>query len=185
MVEQIFATPLSRSFLGLDDATRSDLRARALKAYEAMNTDRKPWGRNTRMSLENFDPAFAPLFQAVKTRTEAEFGVSVASITGRELVQFKGDFVPPHIESSTLSAVYWIAGEAKPDPDRQEYDGSLVLQHPAGGFGSKALPSDMRVRMVRPTVDLLLIFPSHLLHFGHVYQGENPSVEVHFEMELT
>ena len=184
MLEQMFPTPVSRSRLGFDDATRETLRAHALAAYEALNTDRKPWSRNTRMSLEEFDPTFAPLFKAVKERTEAEFRVSVTSITGRELVQFKGDFVPAHVESASLSAVYWIAGEAKPDTKRQEYDGCLVLQHPAGGFGSKALPQEFRVRMFEPIVDMLLIFPSHILHFGHVYQGANPSVEVHFEMEI-
>lgn len=184
MIEQLFPSSISRSFLGLDDETRSSLRARALAAYQELNENRKPWGRKNRISLQDFDPAFEPLFDAVVERTESEFKVSVASITGRELVQFRGDFVPPHVESSALSAVYWIAGEAKPDPQHQEYDGCLVLQHPAGGFGSKGLPSDQRVRMIEPHNDMLLIFPSHLLHFGHVYQGERPSVEVHFEMEL-
>jgi hypothetical protein len=41
-----------------------------------------------------------------------------------------------------------------------------------------------RVVMVDPHPDLLLVFPSHLLHFGHVYLGERPSVEIHLEMEV-
>ena len=184
MLEQIFPTTISRSFLGLNEETRNMLREHALKAYNELNENKKPWGRKSRVSLEDFDIEFRSLFQAVKARTELEYKVSVTSITGRELIQYKGDFVPPHVESSSLSAIYWIAGEAKPDSKRQEYDGCLVLQHPAGPFGSKTLPSDMRVRMIEPVVDMLLIFPSHLLHFGHVYQGNNPSVEVHFEMEV-
>jgi len=32
--------------------------------------------------------------------------------------------------------------------------------------------------------DRLLVFPSHLVHFGHVYRAPTPSVEVHFEMEI-
>lgn len=184
MLEQLFPSTISRSQLGYGDIARELMRERALKAYDELNENKKPWGRKNRVSLEDFDTSFAALFSAVRRRAESEYGVTVKSITGRELVQFRGDFVPPHVESSALSAVYWIDGDAHPDPKHQEYDGCLVLQHPAGGFGSKALPSDQRVRMIEPRNDMLLIFPSHLLHFGHVYQGERPSVEVHFEMEI-
>lgn len=184
MLEQLFPTTISRSFLGFGSIVRDVMKDRALHAYSELNENRKPWGRKNRISLQEFDHGFSSLFDAVVKRTEEEYGVSVQSITGRELIQYKGDFVPPHVESSALSAIYWIDGDARPDPQHQEYDGCLVLQHPAGGFGSKSLPSDMRVRMIEPKVDMLLIFPSHLLHFGHVYQGSRPSVEVHFEMEI-
>ena len=88
------------------------------------------------------------------------------------------------MESSHLSAIYWVDGDAHPDHTHGEHDGALVLQSPIGPFGSKALPGEMRVCMVDPCPDLLLVFPSHLLHFGHVYLGDRPSVEIHMEMEV-
>lgn len=185
MLYQLFPSTISITSLGLPENVRGELRNRALKAYQELNENRKPWGRKSRISLQEHDPVFETLFKLVWQRTESEYGVRLASITGRELIQYKHDFVPPHVESSALSAIYWIAGEAKPDPKHQEYDGCLVLQHPAGGFGNKTIPQDQRVRMIEPKVDQLLIFPSHLLHFGHVYLGDNPSVEVHFEMEIS
>lgn len=184
MLEQIFPSTISVSFLGYGDKAMAVMREAALEAYAQLNENRKPWGRKNRVSLEDFDPRFRSLFDAVRRRTEEEYGVSVKSITGRELIQFQGDFVPAHVESSALSAIFWIDGDAKPDPKHQEYDGCLVLQHPAGGFGSKAIPSDVRVKMIEPKIGMLLIFPSHLNHFGHVYRGDRPSVEVHFEMEV-
>ena len=184
MMQLLFPTPVIRTQLGLTDEERQVLKEKTLAVYGELNPCKKPWSRLTRESLESMDPVFANLFARIKAVTSEAFGIDVATITGRELVQFKGDFVPPHVESAHLSAVYWIDGDAHPDHARGEYDGSLVLQSPIGPFGSKALPGEGRVVMVDPHPDLLLVFPSHLLHFGHVYLGERPSVEIHLEMEV-
>ncbi len=184
MMQLLFPTPVVRTQLGLTNEERQVLKEKTLAVYGDLNPDRKPWSRSTRESLESMDPAFADLFARIKTVTSEAFGIGIASITGREVVQFKGDFVPPHVESAHLSAIYWIDGDAHPDPERGEHDGALVLQSPIGPFGSKALPGEKRVSMINPQPDLLLVFPSHLLHFGHVYLGERPSVEIHIEMEV-
>jgi hypothetical protein len=184
MLTEIFPTSIYRGSLGVPNDKLDEFRKGALDAYAKYNPNGKPWSRSTRLSLEECDPQFAPLFDAVKRKTEAEFNVTVRSITGRELVQFKGDFVPPHVEASHLSAIYWVDCVARPNPAKAEYDGCLTLQSPIGPFGSKAMPGEKRTYMVAPNPDMLLIFPSHLLHFGHVYLGERPSVEVHFEMEI-
>jgi hypothetical protein len=184
MMQLLFPTPVVRTQLGLSNSERQDLKNKTLTVYGELNPNRKPWSRSTRESLESMDPAFADLFARIKAVTSEAFGIGIASITGRELVQFKGDFVPPHVESAQLSAIYWIDGDAHPDHARGEHDGALVLQSPIGGFGSKALPGEARVVMVDPEPDLLLVFPSHLLHFAHVYLGDRPSVEIHLEMEV-
>ncbi len=184
MMQLLFSTPVVRTLLGLTDEERQVLKNKTLAVYGELNPKRKPWSRSSRESLEFMDPVFADLFARIKAVTREAFGIDVAAITGRELVQFKGDFVPPHVESAHLSAIYWIDGDAQPDHARREHDGALVLQSPIGPFGSKALPGDGRVAMVDPQPDLLLVFPSHLLHFGHVYLGERPSVEIHLEMEV-
>lgn len=184
MLQGLFATPVLLTLLGVPCDERAMLREHALAAYEASNPNGKPWSRSTRESIQDQDPAFNALFDAVKNAASAAFGVSITSITGRELVQFNGDFVPPHVEAASLSAIYWIDCDAHPDHENGDHNGSLVLQSPIGPFGSKALPGEQRVQMVDPVPDTLLIFPSHLLHFGHVYQSDRPSVEVHFELEL-
>ncbi|NDE55038.1 MAG: hypothetical protein EB069_10825 [Actinobacteria bacterium] len=183
-MQWLFPSPVLRTPLGLDDLRRQELKDKTLSIYGQFNPNRKPWSRSTRESLEGLDPAFADLFCQIKDTTSQAFGVEVISITGREVVQFKGDFIPPHVESSHLSAIYWVDGDAHPDHTHGEHDGALVLQSPIGPFGSKALPGEMRVCMVDPCPDLLLVFPSHLLHFGHVYLGDRPSVEIHMEMEV-
>ena len=183
-MQWLFPSPVLRTPLGLDYLWRQELKDKTLSIYGQFNPNRKPWSRSTRESLEGLDPAFADLFRRIKDTTSQAFGVEVNSITGREVVQFKGDFVPPHVESSHLSAIYWVDGDAHPDHTHGEHDGALVLQSPIGPFGSKALPGEMRVCMVDPCPDLLLVFPSHLLHFGHVYLGDRPSVEIHIEMEV-
>ena len=184
MLQALFTVPVLVTELGISERERSVLCERALAAYRANNTNGKPWSRANRESLAAQEPVFEALFAMVSRVAEVAFGVHVASITGRELVQFDGDFVPPHVEPSALSAIYWIDGDAHPDPERGEHDGALVLQSPIGPFGSKALPGEKRVSMINPQPDLLLVFPSHLLHFGHVYLGERPSVEIHIEMEV-
>jgi hypothetical protein len=173
-MQWLFPSPVLRTPLGLDDLRRQELKDKTLSIYGQFNPNRKPWSRSTRESLEGLDPAFADLFCRIKDTTSQAFGVEVISITGREVVQFKGDFIPPHVESSHLSAIYWVDGDAHPDHTHGEHDGALVLQSPIGPFGSKALPGEMRVCMVDPCPDLLLVFPSHLLHFGHVYLGGPP-----------
>ena len=183
-MQWLFPSPVLRTPLGLDDLRRQELKDKTLSIYGQFNPNRKPWSRSTRESLEGLDPAFADLFCRIKDTASQAFGVEVISITGREVVQFKGDFIPPHVESSHLSAIYWVDGDAHPDHTHGEHDGALVLQSPIGPFGSKALPGEMRVCMVDPCPDLLLVFPSHLLHFGHVYLGDRPSVEIHMEMEV-
>ena len=184
MLQALFAVPVLVTELGISERERSVLCERALAAYRANNTNGKPWSRANRESLSVQEPVFEALFAMVSRVAEVAFGVHIASITGRELVQFDGDFVPPHVEPSALSAIYWIDGDAHPDPERGEHDGALVLQSPIGPYGSKALPGEKRVSMINPQPDLLLVFPSHLLHFGHVYLGERPSVEIHIEMEV-
>lgn len=184
MLTQIFATPIYRGVLGESESSRTRLKERTLELYEKYNNNGKPWSRSTRQSLEECDAIFKPIFAAVKQRAELEYGVKIASITGRELVQKEHDFVPPHVESSHLSAIYWIDCDAHPDGSKDEHDGCLVLNHPAGTFGSKCLPDERRNYVVEPRPDALLIFPSHILHFGHVYLGKRPSVEIHFEMEI-
>ena len=183
-MQWLFPSPVLRTPLGLDDQTRQELRDKTLSVYGELNPNRKPWSRSTRESLEGMDPAFADLFGRIKAITSKAFGVEVRTITGREVIQFKGDFVPPHVESAHLSAIYWVDGDAHPNHTRGEHDGTLVLQSPIGPFGSKALPGEKRVCMVDPHPDLLLVFPSYLLHFGHVYLGDRPSVEIHLEMEV-
>ena len=185
MLQALFAVPVLVTELGISERERSVLCERALAAYRANNTNGKPWSRATRESLAVQEPVFEALFAMVSRVAEVAFGVHVASITGRELVQFDGDFVPPHVEPSALSAIYWIDAAAEPKHACGDHNGSLVLQSPVGPFGTKGLPIEERVRFIDPKPDQLLIFPSHLVHFGHVYRSEKPSVEIHFEMEIT
>jgi hypothetical protein len=184
MLQALFAVPVLVTELGISERERSVLCERALAAYRANNTNGKPWSRATRESLAVQEPVFEALFAMVSRVAEVAFGVHVASITGRELVQFDGDFVPPHVEPSALSAIYWIDAAAEPKHACGDHNGSLVLQSPVGPFGTKGLPIEERVRFIDPKPDQLLIFPSHLVHFGHVYRSEKPSVEIHFEMEI-
>ena len=184
MLQALFAVPVLVTELGISERERSVLCERALAAYRANNTNGKPWSRANRESLAVQEPVFEALFAMVARAAEVAFGVHVASITGRELVQFDGDFVPPHVEPSALSAIYWIDAAASPDHASGNHNGSLVLQSPVGPFGTKALPLEERVRFIDPMPDRLLVFPSHLVHFGHVYRAPTPSVEVHFEMEI-
>ena len=184
MLQALFAVPVLITELGISERERSVLRERALAAYRANNTNGKPWSRANRESLAVLEPVFEALFAMVSRVAEVAFGVHIASITGRELVQFDGDFVPPHVEPSALSAIYWIDAAAEPKHACGDHNGSLVLQSPVGPFGTKGLPIEERVRFIDPKPDQLLIFPSHLVHFGHVYRSEKPSVEIHFEMEI-
>jgi len=184
MLQALFTVPVLVTELGISERERSVLCERALAAYRANNTNGKPWSRATRESLAVQEPVFEALFAMVSRVAEVAFGVHVASITGRELVQFDGDFVPPHVEPSALSAIYWIDAAAEPKHACGDHNGSLVLQSPVGPFGTKGLPIEERVRFIDPKPDQLLIFPSHLVHFGHVYRSEKPSVEIHFEMEI-
>ncbi len=112
MMQLLFPTPVVRTQLGLTDEERKVLKEKTLAVYGELNPDRKPWSRSTRESLESIDPAFAVLFARIKAVTSEAFGIGIASNTGREVVQFKGDFVPPHVESAHLSAIYWIDGDA-------------------------------------------------------------------------
>lgn len=180
----LFAVHVFLAQLGLSDFEREVLRERALAAYAQNNPTGKPWSRSTRTSLCDQDRAFSPLFEAIQRVAGAAFGVKVATITGRELIQNSGDFIPPHVESSALSAIYWIDCAANPDHARADHNGALVLQSPIGPYGGNKLPQEKRVHMIDPQPDTLLIFPSHLIHFGHVYHGPRPSVEVHIEMEV-
>ena len=184
MLQALFAVPVLVTELGISERERSVLCERALAAYRANNSNGKPWSRATRESLAVQEPVFEALFAMVSRVAEVAFGVHIASITGRELVQFDGDFVPPHVEPSALSAIYWIDAAAEPKHACGDHNGSLVLQSPVGPFGTKGLPIEERVRFIDPKPDQLLIFPSHLVHFGHVYRSEKPSVELHFEMEI-
>ncbi len=184
MLQALFTVPVLVTELGISERERSVLCERALAAYRANNTNGKPWSRATRESLAVQEPVFEALFAMVSRVAEVAFGVHIASITGRELVQFDGDFVPPHVEPSALSAIYWIDAAAEPKHACGDHNGSLVLQSPVGPFGTKGLPIEERVRFIDPKPDQLLIFPSHLVHFGHVYRSEKPSVEIHFEMEI-
>jgi hypothetical protein len=184
MLQALFAVPVLVTELGISERERSVLCERALAAYRANNSNGKPWSRATRESLAVQEPVFEALFAMVSRVAEVAFGVHIASITGRELVQFDGDFVPPHVEPSALSAIYWIDAAAEPKHACGDHNGSLVLQSPVGPFGTKGLPIEERVRFIDPKPDQLLIFPSHLVHFGHVYRSEKPSVEIHFEMEI-
>ena len=184
MLQALFAVPVLVTELGISERERSVLCERALAAYRANNTNGKPWSRATRESLAVQEPVFEALFAMVSRVAEVAFGVHIASITGRELVQFDGDFVPPHVEPSALSAIYWIDAAAEPKHACGDHNGSLVLQSPVGPFGTKGLPIEERVRFIDPKPDQLLIFPSHLVHFGHVYRAAKPSVEIHFEMEI-
>ena len=184
MLLALFAVPVLVTELGISERERSVLCERALAAYRANNSNGKPWSRATRESLAVQEPVFEALFAMVSRVAEVAFGVHIASITGRELVQFDGDFVPPHVEPSALSAIYWIDAAAEPKHACGDHNGSLVLQSPVGPFGTKGLPIEERVRFIDPKPDQLLIFPSHLVHFGHVYRSEKPSVEIHFEMEI-
>jgi hypothetical protein len=184
MLQALFAVPVLVTELGISERERSVLRERALAAYRANNTNGKPWSRANRESLAVQEPVFKALFAMVARAAEVAFGIRVVSITGRELVQFDGDFVPPHVEPSALSAIYWIDVAASPNHASGNHNGSLVLQSPVGPFGTKVLPIEERARFIDPMPDRLLVFPSHLVHFGHVYRAPTPSVEVHFEMEI-
>ena len=103
MLQSLFAVPILVTELGLKEPVRHALRERALTAYHVNNLNAKPWSRVTRESLAVQAPEFQSLFASVARVAEMSFGIQVASITGRELVQFDGDFVPPHVESSALS----------------------------------------------------------------------------------
>jgi hypothetical protein len=102
------------------------------------------------------------------------------------VITYKGQFIPLHVEDTDLSAVYWLDSDARPDPERQDYSGAFVLVNPSGAYGSRKLPWEgWRSEIIHPKPGMLLVFPSYLAHHSHPYNGDRPSVEIHFEFKVS
>jgi hypothetical protein len=162
--------------------TVARMRDVALETSRELNPLGRPWtwrNRDSILKAGAFDSLVADLLRVVARC----YGCGPLSITAREVIVHRGEFVPFHAEDAHLSAIYFVDTDARPDPDIQDYSGAFVLSHPGGPFGSRTLPWEgPRTDLILPKVGDLIVFPSYLGHHSFVYNGERPSVEIHFEL---
>ena len=188
MIKELFSARVYRGEFLLDDATREAMRVCALDSYGHYNPNGMPWSRESRNNIltapESSD-IFDALADEVRRVVVDNYDCAPLSMTAREVVVQAGQFIPLHVETTELSAVYWIAGAPQPQRCQQNYAGAFALVNPSGAYGARQLPWEgWRSELIHPKPGTLVIFPSYLAHHSHPYNGAEPSVELHFEMTL-
>jgi hypothetical protein len=188
MIRELFSARVYQVQLSFEDGLRDQMLQGAMDFHQRLNRDGQPWARKSRQSLidhESSCDVFRPLENQVREAIGHAYQCEPVWQTAREVITQPGQFIPLHAEDTDLSAVYWIDGNARPDPSRQDYSGAFVLVNPSGAYGSRKLPWEgWRSEIIHPYPGLLVIFPSYLAHHSHPYNGTRPSVEVHFEFRV-
>lgn len=188
MIRELFAARIYQGQVQLDHRLRDQMIEVAMAFHERLNRDGQPWARKSRESLigdANCPDAFKPLMVQVHEAILKTYGCVPVWQTAREVITQPGQFIPLHAEDTDLSAVYWVDGDARPDPARQDYCGAFVLVNPSGPYGSRKLPWEgWRSEIIHPQPGMLVIFPSYLAHHSYPYNGTRPSVEIHFEFRV-
>lgn len=188
MIRELFSARIFQGYLHLGDVQRDQMIEVALGFHERLNRDGHPWARKSRESLigsTTWPDALAPLMVQVHAAIEQTYGCVPVWQTAREVITQPGQFIPLHAEDTDLSAIYWVDGDAKPDPARQDYSGAFVLINPSGAYGSRRLPWEgWRSEIIHPKPGMLLVFPSYLAHHSYPYNGTRASVEIHFEFRV-
>jgi hypothetical protein len=188
MIRELFSARVYQGVLLQDVPAREAMRDCALASHARNNPDGMPWSR---MHCQNIltAPESGTIFDALAAEVQrvvvGSYGCTPMTMTAREVVVQPGQFLPLHAESTELSAVYWIDGQARPEGKRQNYAGALALVNPSGAYGARKLPWEgWRSELIHASPGMLLVFPSYLAHHTHPYNGESASVELHFEITL-
>jgi len=183
-VREIFSARVYTGHHPLDPEVMGRMRDTAIATNQRLNPLGHTWTRRSRESVLDtgaFDPAVKELLRVVAEH----YRCVPLSITAREVVMHKGSFLPFHSEDAHLSAIYVVDTDARPDVALQDYSGAFALSHPGGPFGLRNLPWEgMRTDVLHPKVGDLIVFPGYLGHHSFVYNGERPSVTIHFELNV-
>jgi len=183
-VREIFSARVYTGNHKFDPAVTARMRDVALDTSKALNPLGHPWSRKNRDSILKTG-AYDELVKELLRVVACDYKCVPLSITAREVIVAKGGFVPFHAEDAHLSAIYFVDTDARPDPALQDYSGAFALSHPGGALGSRSLPwESARTDVMHPKTGDLIIFPSYLGHHSFVYNGERPSVEIHFELTV-
>lgn len=189
MIKELFSVRVYQGEFPLDDASREAMRTCALDSHARYNPNGMPWSRESRHSIltaPESNGIFDVLADEVRRVVVGSYGCTPMAMTAREVVVQAGQFIPLHVETTELSAVYWIAGAPQPQRYQQNYAGALALVNPSGAYGARKLPWEgWRSELIHPKTGMLVIFPSYLAHHSHPYNGAEPSVELHFEISLS
>lgn len=188
MTRDIFACRIYQGIHQFAQEQMAQMHLHALAVHATLNPNGQPWSRQNRQSLlsQLGDGKFKGLDELVRKVIVDNYACSIDQATAREVITYKGQFIPLHVEDTDLSAVYWLDTDARPDPERQDYSGAFVLVNPSGAYGSRKLPWEgWRSEIIHPKPGMLLVFPSYLAHHSHPYNGERPSVEIHFEFKVS
>jgi hypothetical protein len=188
MIRELFSARVYQGEFWVADETRQAMRDCALASHARYNPNGLPWSRENRANILT-QPESGDIFDAIGSevwRVVVEhYGCTPMAMTAREVVVQAGQFIPLHVETTELSAVYWIAGAPQPNRCQQNYAGALALVNPSGAYGARKLPWEgWRSELIHPKPGTLVIFPSYLAHHSHPYNGAEPSVELHFEISL-
>ena len=188
MIRELFSARVYQGNFWVADEAREAMRACALASHANNNPNGLPWSRENRTNIltqtESGD-IFDAIGSEVMRVVVEHYGCTPMAMTAREVVVQGGQFIPLHAETTELSAVYWIAGQARPDGQHQNYAGALALVNPSGAYGSHLLPWEgWRSELIHPQPGTLVVFPCYLAHDSHPYNGTEPSVELHFEISL-
>jgi hypothetical protein len=188
MIRELFSARVYQGNFWVADEARKAMRVCALDSHARYNPNAMPWSRESRhniLTAPESNGIFDALVDEVRRVVVDNYSCTPISMTAREVVVQGGQFIPLHAETTELSAVYWIAGQARPDGQHQNYAGALALVNPSGAYGSHLLPWEgWRSELIHPKPGTLVIFPSYLAHHSHPYNGTEPSVELHFEISL-
>lgn len=188
MMRELFSARIYQGHLNLTDQVRAQMIEQAMAFHERLNPDGQPWARKSREPLignSGWPAAFDRLVLELHLAIIQTYGCAPIWQTAREVITQAGQFIPLHAEDTDLSAIYWVDGDAAPNPERQDYSGAFVLVNPSGAYGSRKLPWEgWRSEIIHPKPGMLLVFPSYLAHHSHPYNGTRPSVEIHFEFRV-
>jgi hypothetical protein len=188
MIRELFSARVYQGNFWVADETRQAMRDCALASHANNNPNGMPWSRKSRhniLTAPESNGIFDALSDEVRRVVVDNYGCTPLSMTAREVVVQAGQFIPLHVETTELSAVYWIAGAPQPQRYQQNYAGALALVNPSGAYGARKLPWEgWRSELIHPKPGTLVIFPSYLAHHSHPYNGAEPSVELHFEISL-
>ena len=188
MIRELFSSTIYQGQLHQDERLRAQMIQTAMEFHRQLNPDGQPWSRKSRVPLISsacWPDAFSTLVMEVHAAILQTYGCVPVWHTAREVITYPGQFIPLHAEDTDLSAIYWVDGDAAPDPERQDYSGAFVLVNPSGAYGSRKLPWEgWRSEIIHPKPGMLLIFPSYLAHHSYPYNGTRASVEIHFEFRV-
>lgn len=100
-------------------------------------------------------------------------------------VSRSGDYNLPHTHPDSMwSGVYYVDPGTSPEGDPTS--GLIEFLDPRTGADSISVPGDPfgDKFSIRPEAGLLLMFPSWLCHYVHVYKGEDVRISISFNVLL-